>query len=234
MIPSAKWFPSGLQNRAAWYANFNTQFAIVANSLGFTNADITAVSNDNTMMQFLADYDTQETAFGKAVTQFRRIITEGDNGDPTPVFPDVPTLGNPGNSATGMFERLVDLVERIRVSPAYTDEIGAILGILPTQSESIVPETVKPTIHVSAAQTGYLFSVTVTGRADSDMWEVLILRKGGSGWVSVKTAVGKSVDVVIQPSVAGEAEQMQVRVQLKKNNANYGQPSDIVYVTVNP
>lgn len=29
-------------------------------------------------------------------------------------------------------------------------------------------------------------------------------------------------------------EQMQVRVQLRKNNQNYGQPLDIVYVTVNP
>lgn len=234
MIPNAKWFPSGLQNRAAWYANFNTQFALVATLLGFTNADITAVNNDNTMMQFLADYDVQEKAFSKAVTQFRRIITEDDIGEPTPVFPDVPTLGNPGNCATGMFERLNDLRDRILVAPGYTNEIGAILGILPTQSEQIAPETIKPTIQASAAQTGYVFSLTVTGRADADMWEVLVLRKGTAGWASVKTATGKSVDVTIQPSVAGEAEQMQVRVQLRKNNQNYGQPSDIVYVTINP
>ncbi len=234
MIPSQKWFPTNLPARAAWYANFNTQFAIVASSLGFTNADITAVSNDNTMMQFLADYDTQEKAFGKAVTQFRRIITQGNIGESTPNFPDAPTLANPGNCATGLFERLVDLRERILAAPGYTDEIGALLGILPTQSGSIAPETVKPTVTVSAAQSGYLFAVTVTGRAEADMWEVLILRKGTAGWVSVKTATGKSVDVTITPSVAGESEQIQVRVQLKKKNANYGQPSDIVYVTVNP
>jgi len=66
------------------------------------------------------------------------------------------------------------------------------------------------------------------------MWDVLILKKGASGWQSVKTAVGKSVDVQITPNTPGEAEQIQVRVQLKKNNQNYGQPSDMVYVTVNP
>jgi hypothetical protein len=39
---------------------------------------------------------------------------------------------------------------------------------------------------------------------------------------------------VVTPTTPGESEQIQVRVQLKKNNQNYGQPSDMVYVTVNP
>ena len=50
----------------------------------------------------------------------------------------------------------------------------------------------------------------------------------------VKTASGKSIDVTIEPTAQGKPEQIQVRVQLKKNNADYGQPSDAVYVTVNP
>jgi hypothetical protein len=65
------------------------------------------------------------------------------------------------------------------------------------------------------------------------MWDVYILRKGGS-WTKVDSASGKSADIHITSSVAGDAEQIQVRIQLRKNNADYGQPSDPAYVTVNP
>ncbi len=38
----------------------------------------------------------------------------------------------------------------------------------------------------------------------------------------------------LRPLNPGDAEQIQVRVQLRKNNANYGQLSDIVYIALSP
>ena len=73
----------------------------------------------------------------------------------------------------------------------------------------------------------------MTGRADSNMWDVYILRKGGS-WTKQETCSGKSADITITPTIPGDAEQIQVRVQLRKSNADYGQPSDPAYATVNP
>ncbi|MEQ1924053.1 MAG: hypothetical protein ABL952_16235 [Pyrinomonadaceae bacterium] len=51
----------------------------------------------------------------------------------------------------------------------------------------------------------------------------------------MKKFTGKSTDVIVQ----GDAEnpgpiQLQVRVQLRKGNNNYGLLSDIVLVSVNP
>ena len=234
MIPSSRWFPSGLQDRAAWFQNFSTQFAAVAVSLGFTAADGTAVDKDNQIMQFLADSETQLKAYSKAVTQYRKLITEGDIGDPTPEFPANPAFALPVVQPTGIFERLNNLVERIRVAPNYTAETGALLGIIPTTSESIAPGDVKPSIHVFAAQTGYEFSVVAEKREKSDSWNVEIRRAGLEKWETVKTATGKSVNVVITPTTPDKPEQLQIRVQLLKNNENYGQSSDIVPVTVNP
>ena len=45
---------------------------------------------------------------------------------------------------------------------------------------------------------------------------------------------GILVNVVITPTTPDKPEQLQVRVQLRKNNQNYGQLSDVVSVTVNP
>lgn len=232
MIPSQTWFPTNLPARAAWFDNFNTQFAIVAASLGLAS-EVSEVSKDNDVMQFIASSDVQVDAFDDAMRQYRRIVTTGDVGDPEPSIPASPVFTAPDGVPTGIFQRLSERRDRIMSAANYTDETGALLGILPKAPESISPGDVKPTISVSGAQTGYLFAVTVTGRADSDSWEVWILKKGGT-WTNVKTAVGKSVDVTVTPTTPGDAEQIQVRVQLRKNNQNYGQASDIQYVTVNP
>ena len=234
MIPSPRWFPSGLQVRAAWFQNFSTQFSAIAVSLGFTAADATAVDKDNQIMQFLADTMVQLEAYKKGIVQFNRVMTEGDIGDPTPDFPANPAFALPVVQPTGIFERLNNLVERIRVAPNYTPETGALLGIIPTTSESIAPGDVKPLSQVFAAQTGYEFSVVAENREKADSWNVEIRRAGQEKWETVKTATGKSVNVVITPTTPDKPEQLQVRVQLRKNNQNYGQPSDIVPVTVNP
>ena len=234
MIPSQRWFPTSLAARAAWYLNFYTQFAIVAASLGFKQADIDAVEDDNTLMQYLADIFNQLKAYDAAMTQYRKIVTEGDIGEPTPAFPPNPNFALAKTIPTGVFERLNALRDRIMVAPDYTDEIGALLGILPSAPDSITPGDVKPSIQVFAAATGYTFSIVVADRADSNMWEVFIMRKGATTWTSAGSFTGKSADVTVLPTTPGDAEQMQVRVQLKKANQNYGQPSDVVYVTVNP
>jgi hypothetical protein len=49
------------------------------------------------------------------------------------------------------------------------------------------------------------------------------------------TATGKSTDVVVGPTGEVPAPvQLQVRVQLRRSNQNYGEPSNIAQVTVNP
>jgi hypothetical protein len=48
------------------------------------------------------------------------------------------------------------------------------------------------------------------------------------------TATGKSVDVTYDPGQTTGPAQLDVYVQLRKNNANYGQMSDISVVTLNP
>jgi len=47
--------------------------------------------------------------------------------------------------------------------------------------------------------------------------------------------VGKAQKMLGVPlTIRGDAEQIQVRVQLRKGNEDYGQVSDPVYVTLNP
>jgi len=75
----------------------------------------------------------------------------------------------------------------------------------------------------------------VANRAESDQWEVQASpTTAAPNWAFVKAATGKSTDVTFTPTTPGQPQQFQIRIQLKRNNVNYGQLSDPVFVTVNP
>jgi hypothetical protein len=132
IIPSRTWFPQNLAARAAWFQYFSSQFATVGASLGFTPAEIAVVQDDNTCFQDLASGFVELEAFKDAVRQYRINVTERPVGDPTPAFPAAPAITPSELPSTGIFQRLIELVDRIRAATAYTDEIGALLGIMPS------------------------------------------------------------------------------------------------------
>lgn len=233
MIPSQRWFPTSIAERKAFFTNFKTNFPTVSALLELSDFD-TQVERDSAVYEFLADVATQLKAYEEAVRQYRKIITENDVGDTKPEFPAAPAFALPFDVLTGIFERLDKLRTKIMAADNYTNEIGALLQILPKQPDQIAPGDAKPLIvEVSPAQMGSLFSLIIANRGEADACDVYILKKGGT-WQKVTTFTGRSTDVEVVPTTAGESEQIQVRVQLRKNNQNYGQPSDIVYVTINP
>lgn len=130
VLPNSNYFPGSLQERAAWFDNIANQLqGPTGTSLGLTAAEQTSLADDNSVMQFLATTDVSVGAYTDAIRSYRKTITEGGIGDPTPVFPASITLTPPALVATGIFERIDKLIRRIRVAPAYTPEIGALLGI---------------------------------------------------------------------------------------------------------
>ena len=56
----------------------------------------------------------------------------------------------------------------------------------------------------------------------------------GGAYQLAATGTGKALDITYSPTTPGSPVQLQVYVQLRKNNENYGQPSEIGLATVNP
>jgi len=233
MIPNSRWFPMSLADRSAWFDNFDTQFQFYAGALGL-NADIAGVTADNADFQSIAATTLAVQNFASAVTQFRRELTEGDIGDPQPVFPAEDFEGPPNEVAAGIFQRLDELRDRILAAPAYTDAMGIAMGIVATGGGEIDPLSVQPEIELFAAETGYLFTVVVIKRANADFWIVRVAPVGSTNWQNMGSFTGKSTDINWPPPEESLPVQLQVRVQLRKNNADYGDPSNISLVTVNP
>lgn len=229
MVPSSRWFPTNLQDRVAWFGNFNNQFAQVAVTLDLADK-VVSVADDNLVMQFLGAGDLEAAAYLEAVRQYRRIITEGDIGDPVPQFPANPSLELPKVVTTGIFERLDKLVDRIRAADNYTDEIGALLQILPKPPTHKPADELKPELKetvMPAQQIEYRFTVGDTDGIN------LQIEVDGAAWQDAGN-FAKSPAVVTVPGDATKPHQVNARARYLDGNQPVGQNSDIVSAVSEP
>jgi hypothetical protein len=233
MRPDQRWFPTNRVERAAWFNNFAVQFASVGLSLGFTQAEIDAVTADNAVVQFMARTVLATEAYTAAVLSFQRTLLGGKIGAATPQFPAAPVLNVPVITPTGIFERLERLVRRIRVQPAYTPEAGALLGIIPRQAYRFAISELVPTFKASPLNRAYSFEVKVTKRLFKAFF-VEFQRSSSNDWEKGGFFTSSPAIVTIEPANPGVPELLRVRVRMVKNNDAVGLNSDIQIVTVIP
>ena len=227
------WWPFKLPDQRALMANCGLKIATHQAALGLTGLQVTTIQN--ICATYLAVYDwieaTRDTA--KSASEWRDDYFYGEPGAPPtePMFQSYTAPGTPANRGLGNdVKALRDLIVNL---PGFTVAIGEDLGFLGEEINPIAPPTVQPTIQVFAAANNHHFSIVVSGRAEATQWDVYIRRKGGN-WEKHSSYTGKSADVDVSLATPGDAEQIEVYVQLRKNNADYGQPSQTATVTLNP
>lgn len=233
MVPSSKYFPSSLGARADWYNNFQIQFETVAVTLGFTPADVVSVENDNTLLQFLVAANDQMNAVIDAARQFRTVMTEGAIGSPLPVWPTQFAILPPVPLvAVGLFERLDNLVKRIRVSPTYSPEIGALLGIIPSKSPEVDPSEMKPDPSLRV-EPGNILIVDFT-RGKSDGIDIQMMLDNSGNWENAGKYFKSPAIVQIPQSVQALPRAVQIRTRFVIGNDVVGQYSDIDTISTIP
>lgn len=231
--------------RKYWWANtLPAQLAIVMNVLAKIGGHQAALGLTNAQRQyieeicgtFIAVYNyvelSRETA--ASLIEWRHdcfYVKGGGTPDTPPPFGAYVPPANPVDDCVTEFKEQRDMIVNI---PGVSTAILEDLMFLGEESSSLNPGSVQPTVKATPAATGYLASLVVSGREAADMWEVWTLDKGASEWVLKGTYAGKSADITFAPPTPGDPYQFQIRIQLRKGNANYGQPSDAVTVTVNP
>jgi hypothetical protein len=201
-------------------------------ALGFTVAERSALDDDNTDFQHLASTQAALENFSTAWRQYRISLTEDAVGTVTPVFPNENFSAVPVGVPAGIFQRLIEAVDKIRAANAYTDEIGANLGIVPQSPTPVAEGDLKPVIKVEAdPMGGYKFIANVT-RLGQPAYKLQIQRKGSSTWEDAIVATSNPTPVTVTPQTPGEPERILVRAVLYKGSVAIGQPSDPAFVTV--
>ena len=228
------WYAQGLNALLAWWANFITrrpEFEVKYPILATKEAELNAAG------AWIAYWVAQRNSFTDASQQFtgyfNTIAGNNPSADPPKSF-NWALSGVPPAEPTPGIEFLIRDVRREVVGLTnYAKADGEALGFESIASEGLNEATLKPSIQAFAAADKHHFSLVVGDREGITMWDVYILRSGGS-WTKVETCSGKSADITVSLTEPGKAEQIQVRVQLRKNNADIGQVSNPVYVTLNP
>lgn len=233
-IIQRKWLPRTIAELAIWFANFNLKFAEFAATLGL-DAQVAKVGKMNETVQWLAAAMEASETNGRGLKQFRDETLFGGKNDPAPASPISTLPKAPDEFQTSVVSWLVDFVEKkIETADNYAEDIGVNLGIIVPKTEKPPADSIKAKGEYFPATSGYEMAVVVTNRGESDMSEMQIRYINSEKWKAVKTFTGKSANATIEPTEEGKPEQIQARIQLYKNNEKYGQPSDAVYVTLNP
>lgn len=232
MIPSKNWFPTTLQERAAWFQNFRVQFASLYVSLGFTSGDLDVVVADNNMMQFIAEATVATDNFSDAMRTFRKQVTEGEQGGPPPSIPGYTSPDAPDDVPNGIFERLDALVKRIRVSPNFNVEEGDLLGINPATPSRPIPGEIPPTLKAEAYPASQVQVKFVKG--DSNGVAIETKLDNSETWSTVGHYGSSPAVLNIPTSPSNLPRAVQVRARYLEKDSPVGQYSDIVVLSTLP
>lgn len=221
---------------ALWLTNFSTSFAVHAAALGFTAADVSAVNADAAMLNYVVGelLPTYKSAF-QARTAFKNRVVSGPVTATAATLPPLPATGTaPAAVPPGILPRLRNLVQRIQLSPGYTEDIGLDLGINDAGGggPSAPDSTPKPSVRARSTGPG---TVQIDfSKEKSDGVLVESLREGDDGWQSLGLDSYSPYIDDRPPKVAGKPEMRQYRVRYMLRDQPTGEWSDIVTATFVP
>lgn len=231
--PDHRFVPGDWAGQTDWFKNWALGMTEIGASLGFSAAELTRIGDDYIMMQFLRDTMVTVEAFDDSITQHRRIMSRGKVGDPTPALSAGPTITPPVTTdpvPPGIWQRNNEDVRRVREAPAYTEETGAFLGILPIVGDGLAEGDVQPALKVTVSP-GY--HVKIAGKMmGMDALRIDYQPNGSTAWQLAAFLTKLPGEFVISPQADGQPEQGRVRGVYIRSNAEYGQFSPEYPVTV--
>ena len=233
---AADFYPHNMEGKATWHANYQADLAGFAEKYNLTVAQVDAAAADNEWMQFWVALRFSAATFASQLSAYFNAISGNDPSLDPPETPDFEVDEEPDEVPPGIEYRVREIARHIKGHSSYAEADGTLLGIIGESGGGQgIGNAIKPTIQTFAASSKYEFSVVVSLRGSSDSWQVWAAEAGTQIWSIIATATGKSADVTWTPIGEDAAPAMlHVRVQLRRNNQDYGEVSDISQVTVNP
>lgn len=218
-----------------WYKNFAERLPTHATALGLTQAEVAAVQADNAMLSYLVGdlVRAYETAL-QVQAAYKNLIKDGPVGAQGGGLPPGPTLpAAPAVVAPGIVPRLRQTVARIKAAPAYTEAIGADLGIADSAPPPAVPDSsAKPAAKASVLASGQVQVEFSKGRFDGVLIEGR--RVGEAEWRGLGTD-NYSPFVDARPlQQAGVPEVREYRLRYVLRDEPVGEWSDIISAIAGP
>ncbi|MFT3745521.1 MAG: hypothetical protein QM785_14665 [Pyrinomonadaceae bacterium] len=230
-------YPGSMESRASWHVNFANNIGGLATKYNITAPQLAAITADNNWMQFWVAARLVAATFASQLSAYFNSISGNDNSLDPPAVPAIDFGTPPTEVPPGIEFRVREIARHIKGHSSYAEADGTLLGIVGESGGGAgFGGVIVPEIQVISSTSGYEFSIVVSKRASADSWQVWATLAGENKWKLIATATGKSTDVIYTPLDTDNPipYQLNVRVQLRRNNADYGETSLVAPVTVSP
>jgi hypothetical protein len=180
-MSKTSYLPAPDGDRVIWMNNFTAKIGTYAASVGITAAEVTAVQKDAAMYQYIVNLQEVYKQTLQNVINYKRLLKKANAQQHlSAVLPALPALATaPAPVPEGVFDRISNLVKRIKASVNYTDSMGSDLGII-SPVVSIDPSSMQPDLQVKT-DAGRPHVKWVRGEADA--LDLYADRNDGSGFV---------------------------------------------------
>ena len=177
------YIPKSDRGKVAFLKNLALKLPGYATVLDITPDEITSVSNDAVMFNYLIHMQEAYKTFKQSITGYKDTFRAGPAGTlgAVPVAPTLPAA--PTLCQAAAFTRIGKMMARLKAHPAYTEAIGEGLGIVGDEQTFDIL-ALKPFLK-SRLDVGRPLIIWEKGPADSI--DIYVDRKDGQGFVFLAT-----------------------------------------------
>jgi hypothetical protein len=148
-MKNIKYMPGTDSGKGVWFDNFNIKLPLYATVLGVTNTELQSVQDDNNMYQYIIRTAEAHKQTLSNLLSYKNMLKGASGSQHIGAVPSLPVLPAPPTLVPeGIFDRVSQLVARIKKSFAYSDNIGADLGVLVSATVTIDVDAMQPDITV--------------------------------------------------------------------------------------
>lgn len=182
-MSNQSYFPASEADRVLWFTNLVAKLPIQGPNLGLSATEITdAIADSVCYIWIVKDWNGALQQKALEATTYKTLIANGTGSDIVPlpanlVFDQAPPMRIPG-----VLTRISTLVQKIKLSPNYTDSIGQDLGTVGVQVNTahLVPEfTVSTERGIEGERVKLTFTkyghdgVSIECRRNDGSWEII-------------------------------------------------------------
>lgn len=186
---SSSYLPSTETDRVIWLNNFSNRLSQYRQALGITTAEVNSYTADAAMFAYVIQLHDASSQYAQALSSIKRNLRSASQQVMMPALPTLPNIGAaPASVNSGIFNRVVQLVARIKVHAAYTSAMGHDLGIV-APVVPFDPNTMQPNLKISL-ESGFPKLSWKKGEADGT--KIYVDRRDNAGFVLLKQTVKNS------------------------------------------
>ncbi len=229
-MPNTDPWPDALADFLSWFDTFTTKLAVHGPALGISAARIAQARAEYVWLFFAASDTANAEAEWHERVEWRDAFFEEPVGTPLGTYPTNNTVSLPAGvpPPAGVLARLRDTVQQCKHSPAFTEPIGAEMGILTP------PAPPKPPVPSPKATPGENSHVLIDCPLQGWDASEIESKRGNGGWELLAVCLKRKYTDTRAPLVAGQPEVREYRMRFRDGDTAQEQYSAVVRVTTRP